>query len=537
MDLHAIGTQPIDPDRPAGSDVRYEPAFEELQAEVDKLSLPSAAGTGIDWQKVSDLAAAILAGQAKDLLVASYLGVARIHLEQYRGLQEALGLLADLLQHFWDTLFPPRKRMRGRLAAIEWWIEKSETALEMLPAATLSEEEKTALYGACERLEQLLADLFPEPPSLGPVTRLLDELAVHAAPAEPAGRPVPPEEPAAAAPAEAAPAEATASPASVPPAAATTGSAPAEPPVDVTGAEKVIRDCLQAICRALPLVRADNPAGPRAYRLLRVALWTPVDALPPATDGRTLIPPPEPQAAARLGELLRRGDWAGLLEAAETQLSQSMLWLDLNRFSSTALDRLGPPFRAAAEAVRGETAMLVQRLAGLEALSFADGTPLADQETRDWLQTIAPAGMPAGLGLAEGDQAPGPDEARFTEVFDRARALVEENRLIKAVALLQEEMQHSFSASDRLRWRLALVRILVTSGNTALALPHFDQLLSDIDAFRLESWDPGLALTCFKVIRSGLKSLSDKETRERADTILNRIARLDPVEALRQGGR
>jgi type VI secretion system protein VasJ len=147
MDLLSLGTLPIDPDSPGGSDVRYESSFEELQAEVDKLSLPSASGEVIDWQKVSDLAAAILAEEAKDLLVAAYFGVARIHLEQYQGLQQALQLFADLLENFWDTLFPKKKRMRGRLAAVEWGIEKRETAREKLHDVSMAEEEKIAHRG------------------------------------------------------------------------------------------------------------------------------------------------------------------------------------------------------------------------------------------------------------------------------------------------------------------------------------------------------------------------------------------------------
>ena len=72
MDLLFLGKDPIAPDQPTGSDVRYSPEFEALQAEMDKLSLPRAIGT-LDWEKVADQAAEILARKSKDLLVASYL--------------------------------------------------------------------------------------------------------------------------------------------------------------------------------------------------------------------------------------------------------------------------------------------------------------------------------------------------------------------------------------------------------------------------------------------------------------------------------
>ena len=68
MDLLSLGKEPVNADQPAGSDVRYDPEFEELQAEIDKLSNPSATD-GTDWNKVTKLASEILATKAKDILV------------------------------------------------------------------------------------------------------------------------------------------------------------------------------------------------------------------------------------------------------------------------------------------------------------------------------------------------------------------------------------------------------------------------------------------------------------------------------------
>ncbi|MBW2109755.1 MAG: type VI secretion system ImpA family N-terminal domain-containing protein, partial [Deltaproteobacteria bacterium] len=116
MDLASLGKQPVSEKAPTGADVRYEPAFEELQAEIDKLSNPSASGE-MDWNKVNTLAAQILSEQAKDLLVASYLAVAQIHTAGIEGFGIGLSVYRDLLETFWEDLFPKKKRMRGRIAA------------------------------------------------------------------------------------------------------------------------------------------------------------------------------------------------------------------------------------------------------------------------------------------------------------------------------------------------------------------------------------------------------------------------------------
>ena len=127
MELLSLGKDPIQPDQPTGSDVRYEPEFEELQAEIDKLSSPSSSG-GIEWKKVNTLSALILAEKSKDLLVASYMAVSQVHTHQLDGLAIGLTVMHDMVEAYWDNLFPPKKRMRGRLGAIEWWIEKTENA-------------------------------------------------------------------------------------------------------------------------------------------------------------------------------------------------------------------------------------------------------------------------------------------------------------------------------------------------------------------------------------------------------------------------
>ena len=70
MEIVELGNTPISTDLPSGEDVRYEPEYEALQSEIDKLSSPTSQGA-TDWDKVVGLATTILAEKSKDLLVAS----------------------------------------------------------------------------------------------------------------------------------------------------------------------------------------------------------------------------------------------------------------------------------------------------------------------------------------------------------------------------------------------------------------------------------------------------------------------------------
>jgi type VI secretion system protein VasJ len=119
MDLVSLGKEPIGAEQPAGSDVRYDESFDNLQLEIDKLTIPSATGS-VDWEKVISLSSEILAHKSKDLLVAGYLAVALIHTHKDEGFAIGLKMYQDMLEHFWDDLYPPKKRMRGRAGAILW---------------------------------------------------------------------------------------------------------------------------------------------------------------------------------------------------------------------------------------------------------------------------------------------------------------------------------------------------------------------------------------------------------------------------------
>ncbi|MGO9062711.1 MAG: type VI secretion system ImpA family N-terminal domain-containing protein [Candidatus Binataceae bacterium] len=87
-----LGVTPVSPDATAGSDVRSEPDYEALNAEIEKMANPSA-GEGTDWQRVAELASGLLADKGKDLRVACYLGVALIQLQQVQGCSLALKYL------------------------------------------------------------------------------------------------------------------------------------------------------------------------------------------------------------------------------------------------------------------------------------------------------------------------------------------------------------------------------------------------------------------------------------------------------------
>ena len=534
MDLSSLGKTPIHPENPTGSDARYDPDFEALQAEIDKLSSPSATN-GVDWKKVNDSAARILSEKSKDLVVASYLAISQIHLNQIDGFATGTAVLRDLLENYWETLYPPKKRMRGRIGAVNFWAEKAEALLDSMTAKA-DRETLEVISQSLTELDALLSEHLPDPPALHAIKRHINDFITQAT-----------EAPAAVAQTETITADQAAAPETV---AETTpqpepNPAPRPQPTpseaaqttEAAGSEQdAIKNAntgFQAIRNAGIFLFEKDPKNADAYRYRRIATWAKVSDLPPQNGGKTQIPPPTDQDMTPLKDLKSSGNWHLLLQTSEQKLSRFIYWFDLCRLSAEALLRLGPDYQKAHKAVCDETGFFLHRVPGIEDLAFSDGTPFADTETRQWLKNISLGAAPAGAGaIALGDaDAESGDRNQMAEVMENAKSLAGQQKIMEAVGLIQNQLRGCGSEKQALTWRMALCQILLGSEFKHLAVPHIEQVIADVDAYRLEEWEPEIALKGLTLAWTGISSLADN--RDLADDLLKRIARLDPAEALR----
>jgi type VI secretion system protein VasJ len=528
MDLATLGKTPIEEDNPVGRDMRYDPQFEVLQDEIEKLSSPTASGQ-VDWGKIVEGAAKILSESSKDLTVASYLAVGLVRMHKIEGLGQGLQILSDMLESYWDKLYPPKRRMRGRAGAITWWMERIEGELKGVGSQPLTSEQAERMRANLKRIDEILVAKMPDPPLLRPVQRILEALPVQSQ--EEVDAPSAAAEPSAESdrPAEQAARQA------VPEKSATRDSSPAA--ADMTDAVASEQDARRAADAAFQRMRQvslfllqQNIKNPAAYRYRRMASWAKLEGLPPNSNGITQIPPPAPQAAEPLSALYDEGNWPALILNAEPRVSQFIFWFDLQFYVAEALKNLGAGHRKALTAVIQETACLLKRLPGVEKLSFNDETPFAAAATRKWLQTLQSV-QDGPEDQAARTTAGGPDN-RFAQAVQEARAMARKKQLVEAINLLQQEMLRSDSRRQKMRWRLAIAQVLLGVKKAALALPHLEQILSDIDAFNLEVWDPALALEGLTAAWKGFGSQTVNEHKARAALLLNRIARLDPAQAL-----
>jgi len=524
MDLIDLGKQPVSDANPAGDDARYEPEYEELQSEIDKLSSATAVGE-VDWKRVVKASFVILSKKSKDIKVASYLAVALIHLKGAQGLSTGTQILLDLVNGFWDTMYPAKKRMRGRFNAVSWWSDSAEKYLQNYEGEEISAELAEQLSQRLGDLDSALADKAEDAPMLN---RLMD-----AAARLPVAAPAEPEAPAAD--------QATAGtqPTSAPrPAAAPVAPqsvAPAVTPAPVghiashDDYRKALRDGLSGLAVISDYLLVNDPADRVGYRLRRIEAWMPILALPPADSGMTMIPGPDKMVVDGIARQLESRDFSGALLAAESRVGQYLFWLDLSRLTVEALDALGGQFTEARNAVESETALFAQRLKGIEKMTFADGTPFADGKTKAWLKSLS---REEAVSLGGGDAG----ESASAKVFQEASRLAKDKKIFDAVMVMQNSLSNTPSGRERCLLRLGLIRLLTDVGQSSLAHAHVEELLENIKEFRLETWEPDLALDGLRVAYDALTAEGGETAAALAKTTLQRIGRLNPAVALKING-
>lgn len=183
-----LATQPIPGDSPAGQSARYDPDFEQMQAEILKLENP--AGGEVKWNVVQELAEKILSGKSKDLLAAVYYAVARLQREGYPGLNMGLGVIQGMCQTFWEPMFPEIKRMKARESALEWLIDRVNRQL-VNDGGSVDKAVTTACANTMNQLANFVNSKLETPnPLLDGFVRALNSAGqAAAAPAQGGGAP------------------------------------------------------------------------------------------------------------------------------------------------------------------------------------------------------------------------------------------------------------------------------------------------------------------------------------------------------------
>ena len=513
-----IGKRPISDDLPAGADIRDSAEFEQIQGEIDKLTAISGNGL-VDWPLVTSLCETVLSGKSKDLLLGCYLTGGLLETQGLDGLANGLQILSDMLQTYWDSLFPTLKRIRARRNALQWLIDRisqkgEDPAWQEKPA---DGQLIDAILASLRNIDATLSEKDEEAPSMQPLLSLLGDFPRIE---QPAAAPAPgaPAEKAAAGTAPTVPTPpqpGNSIPSAAPP-------APASPPsgndLDAGKANDLLNERISELADWYQGIDLENPTP---YRLKRIALWSAVVDLPPSRNGKTFIPGPQTQAVEIMKRLEAAGSPEEIIRFAENQLSIEPFWLDMNRIVAQAMARCGSRFASAQKAVELETAHLVSRLPKLAELRFINEHPFANEATNAWLRTLGNAAAPGSASQNNDAESRAIREARTSAAAGKR---------VEAASRIQQEIALTKTGRQRFVLRMRLFEILAMQAEPRQLSSFASILQADIAHFNLEEWEPELALEGLKLIHRWL--LSDPANPAEAAQVLARITLLDPATAV-----
>ncbi len=550
-------TAPISDTAPAGALATFDPEYEKVRAEIAKRDSPSAGK--VVWRTVLESGTDILENKSKDLVIASYVAFGLFTERGLDGLVTGCAILAEIIGTYWPGMFPELKRIRGRVSALTWFIDAVGNTLPSYQVTSVDRPAVEALAVASKRLAEVAREKFLDnTPAMRPLVDTAQQLLMslpEEAPTgpDPVGPPPvapPPVAPLAAPPPKIAPPPVAAAPAASAPVAVTVPmsmpSVQAAPPADATEVVNFARQVGSTLVDAGNTLRGADITAPYAYRLVRVGAWLPLVDPPPVEGGKTRVPGPQPSVRAQLEKIAQNGKWAALIEECESAVSAARFWLDIQRYTATALANLGPAHARARDEVIRETALFLKRFPDIVGYQFADGTAFADAETQAWIarEVSGALGSSGGNSTATSvvvtvaggrDSSAGADEG--ADVADEARKLAGEGKVAEALALLQGRVHTSGSAAGKFRARLVLGQVCLGAGQVGLARAVYEALEKDVSAHGLEAWEPSLAaasaeglLNCHRALAKGGKPLPTD-----SGLLYDRLCRLDPTAALRLG--
>jgi type VI secretion system protein VasJ len=507
--------------QPFGEDVKYDPVYLELRAEVQKLTALSSSEGAIDWKAIRRQALAILSSRSKDLTVASYLTLALFHLDGYGGLADGLAILAKFCGDGWDGIYPPAGRPRNRVSALEWLVTRLAPFLDERPPLASEAGLLAPLKEQVGALQEVVKSrLLHEAPSFGDLLRALSAHLEKLQPQDEAGARA-----ATAAAAEGGAGAGTGAPgATAAPATAGGGAAPyggaggaavpaaaaAAPPLPAAAAlaaDATAGEVVERMLVLIPALRQAQPFSVLPYRLLRALRWDTLTGPPPAdpATGVTRVPPPRPQQRTALDGLFQAERWADLLHASEGAFQEGAgaFWLDLQRYTVTALERLDAEGGARTAARLGhEVEQLLARFPNLPMLSFADRAPFATEATRQWLAGLAGGAGGEGLPALPGRAGAVADEESTLSAAEAAaiQELLGRQQLGAAFERLQAAVERAAGPRSRFRTRLAASRLCLQAGQGAWARALLEVLEKEAEELTFADWEPETAVDLYQAL-------------------------------------
>jgi type VI secretion system protein ImpA len=491
-------------DNPSGQNLYYAPVYDKLkEARREEEDIAQGdwqrARKVADWPLVIKLAGEALATQSKDLQLAAWLVEAHLNKEGLTVFAPSLNLLRDLVEAFWDTLYPELEDGDAEMRAtpLEWIgnyfdkiirrsgvtksgfdtfkykealtigyeadaqsNEKAEARQTAITEGKLTAEDFDKSFDATSKewYEQRLMECDASIEALESLQITCESRFADAAPGYSKLRTALEEvrqtfnillnrklekEPDAAA-------EPAAEPEHDAEAESYAAAGEAVQPVRRAGpkAKRSLTeepadkdDAADRIAAVARYLRREDPYSPAAYMLVRGLRFGELRAAGDS-PGYELLAAPPTEVRQELKRLANEGQWQEVLDNAEAAaaLPCGRAWLDVHRYSARACSELGYYYDPIANSIKSMLRALLADYPQFLGWTLADDTPTANAETITWLreQVLSSAETAVASDTASHYQA----EPEPAPVFRAREPMHEaEDGVIDAWQLAMEQMQ------------------------------------------------------------------------------------------------
>ncbi|WP_085247103.1 type VI secretion system protein TssA [Gilliamella mensalis] len=507
--------QPVTADKPAGDDLTYHDTFQEIKEEITKLS-------GIDYSLIVTESEIILKQHSKDIRVATYYCLARLHIDGAEGFADGVELLAGLLDKFGSSIYPSRHNIRKN--AVEWLANarfvEPLTQLQPLPESCL-----TRIIIALNQIDSCSQKLFVSsdpnqpisPPDLSALVHFFNNgikksdrnLSVEATNVEQT------------------------------PSITASSSPQLQSNRNITEIKIGSQRDLLDHARKMATFLREKPEGYLAAgRFLRVLRWDTIIDLPPADHrGRTRLPAPRNELKQHISRLVIQQQWSELFERVETAFMENAnhFWLDLQRATVMSLQKMGQPYQSWADIYLADIGLMLERLNGVERLCFENGMPFADDDTLNWIANNARIHH-----LDDGDSmqpiAVSADDD-WNEIEKQALELAHAENLETAFQWLQN-LPLLRSPKQRYLLQYTQARVAEQFGKQDIALNLLIGLNNQQQSLTLIQWEQELLFDVKRCLlrlikqKSKSKEMLTPHLLELVELLQQELIQLDPARAL-----
>nr|WP_218648965.1 type VI secretion system protein TssA [Pseudomonas taiwanensis] len=455
LDLKAL-LAPLDERQPAGVFDEEDELFQSIDHEMIKLG--TLQEKTIDWAFIDEGARRYLSNQCKHLRIAGHLITVRLRSSSWRGWAEAAGVLAGMVERYWETGHPKPGgtgyMVKRRL--ISQHLERLGDALPTLDAKGFTAEFYKAGQHALDTLQVCAESAKLDVPTLTSLeAKLWRHVESNRAP------------------------ELVKQPAAVSAQGDAVTDAFFSPALAGPGNERENRRSLLSAAEIINQQDAYDPAG---YVLRRFALWGHLTNAPsPRKGDRTELMAVPADIAEGYDEALKNNTVdPPLLQRVERSVASSPYWLRGSFLSAGIARRLEMPL--VAEAIRQAAERFVTRLPALTKLEFADGRPFVDGATQAWLSGARQGGATGGSGTA----------LEYPALRDELRTLLDSRGVEPMLRRLESLQQQRTDLRHGCHLMTIAAELLAARGLRWLADGLYARAHGAMSSASAREWEPAL---------------------------------------------